>query len=130
MRVYEQHHFSQLSNSLFIGYIQMFFDLMNKTETEGNAGLKIVAKLCLHSMYGKFGYNVENKFHPKIIMTHTRLWELMTGKYNHADFDIIYNKLNACCYLSLQRQVQQTLQVQCVCHSICHCFCLSKVVNK
>ena len=65
--MYEQYHFPQKSDLLFIGYIQTFIDLKSTAKTEGNAGLKPVAKLCLNAMYGNFVYNVENQFHTDII---------------------------------------------------------------
>ena len=40
-------------------------------------------------MYGKFGYNIENQKKNQIICTQQRLWELIMGKYNRGDFDMI-----------------------------------------
>ena len=49
-------------------------------------------------MYGKFGYNVENQFRTEIIATHKRHRELMNGKYNRADFDIINDNMCVATY--------------------------------
>ena len=68
--------------------------MRNKAQ-ENSARLKTVAKLCLNSMYGKFGYNIENQKKTEITYTQQRLWELMMGKYNGGDFDIIND--HVCC---------------------------------
>jgi hypothetical protein len=41
--------------------------MKNKAEEEKNPGMKQVAKLCLNSFYGKFGFNIENQNSTKII---------------------------------------------------------------
>ena len=89
--VYEQHHFpsSNRSNTLFHPYIQTFFDMKKKAEEEKNPGLKQVAKLCLNSFYGKFGFNVENQSNTKIIRSHKQLWNIVHGSYNRATVDVI-----------------------------------------
>ena len=50
-------------------------------------------------MYGKFGYNIENQAKIEIITTCSRLWQMMTGKYTRADFDIINDNV---CVAKLQ----------------------------
>ena len=73
--------------------------MKNKAEQDNNAGLKTIAKLCLNSMYGKFGYNIENQNKIEIVTKRSRLWEMMTGKYTRADFDIINDNV---CVAKLQ----------------------------
>ena len=98
--VYEQHHFPNTSSNLFTEYIDTFFELKNKAEQENNPGLKTVAKLCLNSMYGKFGYNIENQNKTEIVTKHSRLWEIMNGKYNRGSFDIINDNVCVATYHS------------------------------
>jgi hypothetical protein len=49
------------SNTLFAPYVNTFFEMKKKAEEEKNPGMKQVAKLCLNSFYGKFGFNIENQ---------------------------------------------------------------------
>ena len=79
--VYEQHHYppSNRSNTLFSPYIQTFFDMKKKAEQDKNPGLKQVAKLCLNSFYGKFGFNVENQDCTKIIRNQKQLWSVINS---------------------------------------------------
>ena len=93
--VYEQHHFpeSNRSNTLFHPYIQTFFDMKKRAEEEKNPGMKQVAKLCLNSFYGKFGFNIENQNSTKIIRSHKQLWSIIHGSYNRATVDVINDKV-------------------------------------
>jgi hypothetical protein len=68
--VYEQHHYppsNQIQSSFLSPYITTFFEMKKKAEQDKNPGMKQVAKLCLNSFYGKFGFNVENQDSTKII---------------------------------------------------------------
>ena len=89
--VYEQHHFppTNRSNTLFHPYIQTFFDMKKKAEEDKNPGLKQVAKLCLNSFYGKFGFNIENQSNTKFIRSHKQLWSIVKGSYTRATVDVI-----------------------------------------
>ena len=93
--VYEQHHFppSNRTNTLFHPYIQTFFDMKKKAEEDKNPGLKQVAKLCLNSFYGKFGFNVENQSNTKIIRSHKQLWNIVHGSFKRATADVINNSV-------------------------------------
>ena len=93
--VYEQHHFppSNRSNTLFHPYIQTFFDMKKKAEEDKNPGLKQVAKLCLNSFYGKFGFNIENQSNTKIIRSHKQLWNIVHGSFKRATADVINDKV-------------------------------------
>jgi hypothetical protein len=91
--VYEQHHFIETnrSNTLFHPYINTFFNMKNKAEQEKNPGMKQVAKLCLNSFYGKFGFNIENQNSTKIIRSHKQLWSIVNGSYTRSTVDVINN---------------------------------------
>ena len=58
--VYEQHHFEQKSNTLFKEYNETFFNIKKQSKQEGNKGMEAIAKLCINSPYGKWGYNPSN----------------------------------------------------------------------
>jgi hypothetical protein len=75
---FEQHHFppEKRSNELFKDYIDTFFEMKKKAEQDNNPGMKQVAKLCLNSFHGKFGFNVENQDATKIIRSRLQLWKV------------------------------------------------------
>lgn len=91
--VYEQHHFPTRSNTLFHPYIQTFFNMKKKAEEDKNPGMKQVAKLCLNSFYGKFGFNIENQNSTRIIRSHKQLWSIVHGSYTKATVDVINDKV-------------------------------------
>jgi DNA polymerase elongation subunit (family B) len=90
-KVYKQHHFppQNRSNELFKHYINTFFEMKKKADQENNKGLKQVAKLCLNSFYGKFGFNIMNQSHTSIIRTHQQLWKILKGSYTRATAEVI-----------------------------------------
>ena len=55
--IYEQHHFNEKRNDLFRDYNETFFDIKRQAKVDGNKGLEAIAKLCINSPYGKWGYN-------------------------------------------------------------------------
>jgi G:T-mismatch repair DNA endonuclease (very short patch repair protein) len=87
--VYEQHHFHHHTNTLFSGYVNTFFAMKQKAEAEGNKGLKQVAKLCLNSFYGKFGFNIEKQHQTKVVRSLQQLWSLMNSCYTRCSTNII-----------------------------------------
>lgn len=87
--IYEQHHFPNRSNQLFNGYINTFFEMKKSASMEGNTGLKNIAKLCLNSFYGKFGFNIGKQHQTKIIREYKDAWRLMNGKYTRCEVNII-----------------------------------------
>jgi hypothetical protein len=91
--VYEQHHYppSNRSNKLFEPYITTFFEMKKKAEQDKNPGMKQVAKLCLNSFYGKFGFNVENQDSTKIIRNQKQLWSVINSSYKRSNVDVINN---------------------------------------
>ena len=89
MEVYEQHHFSKTSNQLFHNYIETFFKMKNKAAQDGNAGLKSVAKLCLNSFYGKFGFNIEKQHKTKIVRDAQEMWNIMNSRYTRCSTAVI-----------------------------------------
>ena len=98
--VYEQHHFppTNRSNTLFSPYIQTFFEMKKKAEQDKNPGLKQVAKLCLNSFYGKFGFNVENQDATKIIRNRNQLWNVINSSYKRSNVDVINNAVAIATY--------------------------------
>jgi G:T-mismatch repair DNA endonuclease (very short patch repair protein) len=89
VQVYEQHHFPTYRIGLFSTYINTFFEMKKMAEASGNKGLKTVAKLCLNSFYGKWGFNPENRSKVELIREHSELWDLLTGRYNRCSINII-----------------------------------------
>jgi hypothetical protein len=91
--VYEQHHYppANRSNKLFEPYISTFFEMKKKAEQDKNPGLKQVAKLCLNSFYGKFGFNVMNQDCTKIIRNQKQLWSVINSSYKRSNVDVINN---------------------------------------
>ena len=47
MEVYEQHHFTEKSNTLFREYNETFFDIKRRAKEDGNKGLEAIAKMCI-----------------------------------------------------------------------------------
>lgn len=87
--MYEQHHFPSRSNELFKGYINTFFEMKKKASRENNPGLKNIAKLCLNSFYGKFGFNISKQHQTKIIRDNKEAWRLLSGKYTRCEINLV-----------------------------------------
>ena len=103
LRTYEVWHFNKTTNDLFKGYIRRFmkiklesskYDFKTKEEetnfklkikkisnidiekSEYNAGLRAIAKLCLNSLWGKFGLRA-NMSQTKYVTEVSEFYELL-----------------------------------------------------
>jgi G:T-mismatch repair DNA endonuclease (very short patch repair protein) len=97
---FEQHHFptENRSRTLFKDYVDTFFEMKKKAEQEKNPGMKQVAKLCLNSFYGKFGFNVEKQDTTKIIRNRKQLWRVVNSSYKRSSVDVINNAVAIATY--------------------------------
>ena len=116
IRTYEVWHFDKSTNDLFKTYIRRFMKIKNesskydfKTKEEGtnfkarikdnldfdiekfefNAGLRSIAKLCLNSLWGKFGQR-SNMSHTKYVTEVSEFYEiLLDAKLDNKNFQFI-----------------------------------------
>ena len=116
LRVYEVWHFAKTSDTLFKGYIRRFMKIklesskydfktkededsfkakikdsldINVEKFEFNAGLRSIAKLCLNSLWGKFGQR-NNMSQTKYITDASEFYEiLLDDKLDNKNFQFI-----------------------------------------
>mmetsp|Transcript_12651 Transcript_12651/g.16301 ORF Transcript_12651/g.16301 Transcript_12651/m.16301 type:complete len:1243 (-) Transcript_12651:1394-5122(-) len=87
--IYEQHHFPRSSNDLFRDYITTFFNIKKQAKDSKNTGLASVAKLCLNSMYGKFGFNPSKQKTTKMVYDADELFKYMFGEYDEVLLNVV-----------------------------------------
>lgn len=92
-RVYEQWHYPRRSEDLYKGYIDTFFEMKKQAKEEGNVGLATVAKLCLNSMYGKFGQSQTNNKETRIINCFEDLSNLLFGDFTEVAVTLINDQV-------------------------------------
>ena len=87
--IYEQHHFEQKSNTLFKEYNDTFFAIKRQAKQEGNKGLEAIAKLCINSPYGKWGYNPSKAKGSRIVTETDDFFKYLCGAWNEVSINII-----------------------------------------
>ena len=80
--IYEQHHFPHTSNSLFREYNEKFFNIKRQAKVESNKGLEAIAKLCINSPYGKWGYNPSKAKGSRIVTESDEFSRYLFGIWN------------------------------------------------
>jgi len=87
--IYEQHHFNEKRNDLFRAYNETFFDIKRQAKVDGNKGLEAIAKLCINSPYGKWGYNPSKAKGSRIVTETDEFARYMFGIWNEVSINII-----------------------------------------
>ena len=103
--VYEQHHFPRKSNELFKKYNDTFFSIKKEAKQQKNKGLEQVAKLCLNSMYGKFGFNPGKQKKTKMVYDAEELFRYLFGEYEEVLLNIVNEEV---AYVSLSENDEFT----------------------
>jgi len=74
------------SKLLFKKYIDLFMDLKIKAEQDNNEVIRMIAKLCMNALYGKFGQNPFQQ--SKIFIPTAELFKLgLDIKHYHVEID-------------------------------------------
>ena len=87
--IYEQHHFNEKRNDLFRAYNETFFDIKRQAKVDGNKGLEAIAKLCINSPYGKWGYNPSKAKGSRIVTETDEFSRYMFGIWNEVSINIL-----------------------------------------
>jgi len=104
LEIFEMHVFEQSSNSLFKSYNDVMFAIKDKAKRENNPGLKMVAKIALNSVFGKWGQNVSRFNHTEVVTTHEDLHRKLFGTFEHVTVDIL-NEKNALVHTQKHEQM-------------------------
>ena len=111
--IYKQHHFPEKRNDLFRAYNETFFNIKRQAKADGNKGLEAIAKLCINSPYGKWGYNPSKAKGSRIVTETNEFSRYMFGIWNEVSINIL-EQGRRCRFRPRNQRVYRTHQVQCV----------------
>lgn len=94
--VFEQWHYPRSSTTVFSQYIDTFYEMKRKAKEQGNKGLALISKLCLNSLYGKFGQSQKNMRKTIIVTNHEELNKYLFGHFDHVSVTLLTNKTGYC----------------------------------
>ena len=87
--IYEEHHFTETSNTLFREYNETFFEIKRQAKEEGNKGLEAIAKMCINGPTGKWGFNPEKQKGTRLVTECEEFYRYLCGSWEHVNVNVI-----------------------------------------
>jgi hypothetical protein len=87
--VYEQHHFTSKSNTLFSKYNDTFFEIKREAKLSGNKGLEAIAKMCINGPTGKWGFNPAKQKATRLVTETDDFFRYLCGSYEHVTLNVL-----------------------------------------
>jgi G:T-mismatch repair DNA endonuclease (very short patch repair protein) len=103
--IFEQHHFPRTSNDLFREYNETFFAIKRQAKLDGNKGLETIAKMCINSPTGKWGFNPSKQKRNELVTDGDTFFRYLCGDYEHLTMALVNNDV---CLATIQENDTMT----------------------